>query len=195
MPRQIRAVVTMEMQRGICGNLAAFPALREAVAASGVAAATRRLTAAARDAGQPVVHCTFSMLPDRAGAPLDLPIMAVARNDPNYLLHGSPACELLPELDVQPGDIVVDRHHGVSPFAGTELDATLRSQYVNELVVTGVSLNVGITGLVIEAVNLGYAVVVPRDAVTGVPPDYGDAVITNTLSAIARVTTVERLVD
>ena len=60
--------------------------------------------------------------------------------------------------------------------------------------VTGVSVNVAITNLVMEAVNRGYDVVLPRDAVCGVPAEYAEAVIDNTLSLLATVTTVDELV-
>ena len=40
------------------------------------------------------------------------------------------------------------------------------------VVAIGVSLNVGVLGLVLSAVDLGYQVVVPTDAVAGVPEAY-----------------------
>ena len=62
---------------------------------------------------------------------------------------------------------------------------------VNTIVVTGVSVNVAIPNLVMEAVNRGFDVV-PRDAVCGVPADYAEAVIDNTLALLA-ITTVDEL--
>ena len=59
--------------------------------------------------------------------------------------------------------------------------------------VTGVSVNVAITNLVMEAVNRGFDVVVPRDAVCGIPADYAEAVIDNTLALLATITTVDEL--
>jgi nicotinamidase-related amidase len=44
-----------------------------------------------------------------------------------------------------------------------------------------------------DAVNRGYDVVLPRDAVCGVPAEYADAVIDNTLSLLATITTVDEL--
>ena len=84
--------------------------------------------------------------------------------------------------------------HGLNPMSGTDLDAVLRNLGVTTIVVTGVSVNVAVTNLVMEAVNLGYDVVLPRDAVCGVPADYADAVIENTLRLLATVTTVDELV-
>jgi nicotinamidase-related amidase len=64
---------------------------------------------------------------------------------------------------------------------------------VRTVVATGVSVNLGVLGLAIEAVNLGYRVVVPRDTVAGIPEEYAEAVLDNTFPLIATVTTVEDL--
>ena len=62
------------------------------------------------------------------------------------------------------------------------------------MVATGVSVNLGVLGLAIEACNLGYQVVVPRDAVAGIPTDYADAVLDNTFPLIATLTTTDEVV-
>jgi nicotinamidase-related amidase len=46
-----------------------------------------------------------------------------------------------------------------------------------------------------HALNAEYRVVVPRDAVAGIPSDYADAVIANTLSLLATLTTTDALID
>ena len=78
-------------------------------------------------------------------------------------------------------------------MGGTDLDAVLRNLGVTTIVAVGVSLNVAIPNLVMDAVNAAYHVVLPRDAVAGVPRAYGDAIIDNTLSLLATVTTTEEL--
>ena len=45
------------------------------------------------------------------------------------------------------------------------------------------------------AVNLAYRVVVPRDAVAGIPADYATAIIDNTLSLLATITTTDDLIE
>ncbi|MGH2727273.1 MAG: isochorismatase family protein, partial [Actinomycetota bacterium] len=60
---------------------------------------------------------------------------------------------------------------------------------------TGVSVNVAIQALAFEGVNLGYRVTIPRDAVAGVPPSYAEAVLENTLSLVATLTTTDELID
>jgi nicotinamidase-related amidase len=121
-------------------------------------------------------------------------IAAMVRN-PNHLLVGTPPTELIHELGPEEGDLVSSRFHGVSPFTGTALDTWLRSLGVETVVATGVSVNLGVLGLAIEAVNLGYRVVVPRDAVAGIPGEYADAVLDNTFPLIATLTTVDELLE
>jgi len=57
----------------------------------------------------------------------------------------------------------------------------------------GGSVNLGIVGAAVEAVDLGYRVVVPRDGVIGHPTDYTELVLEHTLALLARLTTVDEL--
>ncbi len=183
----------MEMQRGICGDLAHIGSLRDAVEQRGIEASTAKLLHSARAASIPVAHCTFSLPGDRTGLDLSLPLLRAARKDPLYLLKDSAASELLGLLGPEETDIIIDRSHGVSPFAGTDLHATLDTLRVDSVVIAGVSLNVGVIGTAIEAVNLGYHVTVATDAVVGVPVGYGDDVLSNAIVAIARLASVDEL--
>ena len=88
---------------------------------------------------------------------------------------------------------MLSRWHGLGPMGGTDLDAILRNLGVTTIVAVGVSLNVAIPNLVMDAVNAAYRVVLPRDAVAGVPTEYGKAIIDNTLSLLATVTTTDEL--
>src|SRR5438874_666748 len=105
------------------------------------------------------------------------------------LWPGTPQAEIVPEIGVAASDLVLPRMHGLSPMSGTELDPVLRNLGVRTIVAVGVSVNVAITNLVFDAVNAGYQVVVPRDAVAGLPPSYVDAVFEHTLGLLATVTT------
>ena len=55
---------------------------------------------------------------------------------------------------------------------------------MDTVIATGVSVNLGVLGLAIEACNLGYQVVVPRDTVAGIPATYAEAVLDNTFPLI-----------
>jgi nicotinamidase-related amidase len=188
------AVLTMELQRGVVGDESSFPELAAAVQKVGVLSNVARLLGAARAAAVPVVHCTAGFRADRKGSPANAPLIAAMLRRPAHLLEGTSSAELVPEVGPEPGDLVSHRRHGVSPFLGTSLDATLRALQVSTVVATGVSLNLGIPGLAIEAVNLGYRVVVATDAVAGVDDDYARAVLTNTVRLVATLATTDEVI-
>ncbi|MGD0378727.1 MAG: isochorismatase family protein [Acidimicrobiales bacterium] len=187
------AVVTMEIQRGVVGDLSSFPELAAAARDLGVIDNTARLLAAARAADVPVVHCTAGFRSDRRGSPANAPLITAMLRRPEHLVDGTAAVELVPELGPAPGDLVSHRGHGVSPFTGTSLDSVLRAVGVRTVVATGVSLNLGIVGLAVEAVNLGYRVVVATDAVCGVPRHYADEVMRHTLALVATLASADEI--
>ncbi len=186
------AIVTSEVQNGVVGPQSALPALAEAAAP--VIARLGALLPAARAAGVRVIHATASRRADAAGSNENARLFLAVRKSPVALLPGSEASEVVPELGPEPEDLVLNRLHGLNPMAGTDLDPILRNLGVRTLIVTGVSVNVAVTNLVMDAVNKGYQVVLPRDGVCGLPAAYADAVIDNTLSLLATVTTVDDLV-
>ena len=188
------AVLTMELQRGVMGDLASFPQLAAAADEVGVPANAGRLLDAARLLDVPVIHCTAAFRADRAGTVINTPLHSAVLRRADHLLEGSPAVELIPELGPDPSDLVVARYHGVSPFAGTSLDAALRNLGVSTVIVTGVSLNLGVLGLCVEAANLGYQLVVATDAVCGVPEEYGRRVLAETIGLLASLATVDEII-
>jgi nicotinamidase-related amidase len=130
--------------------------------------------------------------PDGLGSNHNAKIFAIGRGNVE-IVPGTPGAALVPELGPEPTDLLLSRWHGIGPMGGTELDAILRNLGVSTVVAVGVSLNVAIPNLVMDAVNAAYHVIVPRDAVAGVPTEYGSAVIDNTLSLLATITTTDEL--
>jgi nicotinamidase-related amidase len=185
-------IVTSEVQNGVVGEHSALPAL--AAAAAPMVERLGVLCRAGRAAGVRVVHATASRRADAAGSNENARLFLGVRRSPVQLLPGSPASAVVPELGPEPEDLVLNRLHGLNPMAGTDLDPILRNLGIRTVVVTGVSVNVAVTNLVMDAVNHGYQVVLPRDAVCGIPQDYADAVIDNTLALLATLTTTDELV-
>lgn len=124
---------------------------------------------------------------------MNTPLTASLARLPGQILAGSEAVDLVPELGDTSGDLTSVRRHGLTPFTGTDLDPLLRSMGMTTVVACGVSLNVGVLGLCLSAADLGYRVVVPVDAVVGVPASYGDDVLRNTIAMLATLTTVDEL--
>lgn len=186
------ALLMMECQQGVIGGGGRFNALGEAVQARGMVGQIRRLLDAARGAGIAAFHLTTSRRADGRAAITNCAILAAGRKA-EPLVVGSARHAVVAELAPVEGDFVVNRMHGLTPFHGTELDQLLRNLGVRTVVATGVSVNVGVLGLTIEAVNAGYQVVIPREAVAGTPEEYVDAVLQNTLRLLATVTSVDEI--
>lgn len=184
------AVITSELEQGVGGEASALPQLAEA-AQGGVIDNAARLCAGARRVGAQVVHCVATRRPDGKGSNANCRLFQAVRRSDMQLVPGTSAVAVVPELGPEAGDLVLSRLHGLNPMAGTDLDPVLRNLGVTTLVVTGVSVNVAVTNLVMDAVNRSYQVVLPRDAVAGIPADYANAVIDNTLSLLATVTTTD----
>jgi biuret amidohydrolase len=187
------AIVTQECQGAVLGPHAGLAVLA-AEARREALPNIIRLVAGARGAGVRVVHCLVQRRSDGLGANHNARLFAGAGKGVD-ITPGSEGATLLPELGPEPSDLVLFRWHGLGPMGGTDLDATLRNLGVSTIVAVGVSLNVAIPNLVMDAVNKGYRVVLPRDAVAGVPTEYGAAMIDNTLSLLASVTTTEELLS
>src|SRR5579862_1898847 len=181
------AVLTMELQEGVVGRYAGMPDLADLVASEGLLTRVGRLCAAARAAGARVVHCTAEFRSDGAGSTVNNRIFAA--NERRRREQGSapidvgqPGTALMPELGWSDRDIKVPRMHGMTPFTGTELDAVLRNLGVRTVL-----------GMVLSALDLGYQIVLPVDAVVGVPTEYAKAVIDHSLALVTTLTTVDEL--
>src|SRR6185295_2374570 len=188
------ALVLQEVQNGVIGSPSALPALAEAAAAVGLVGNCARLAHAARAAGITVLHCTAETRDDGRGANTNARLFAGVRKSQVRFSPGSAAVQVPDEIGVDPRDVVLARYHGVGPMTGTQLDSILRNLGATTIVGVGVSVNIGITNLAFDAVNRGYQIVMPRDAVAGVPPEYAAAVIDHTLSLVATITTTAEII-
>ncbi|NML08412.1 cysteine hydrolase [Sphingomonas sp. G-3-2-10] len=183
----------MEMQRGVVGDRSSIQPLVEAIQRRQVILSLARLMNAARLAGATVVHCNAEFRSDLKGSGRNSPMLRYVTKDPSHILSGSEGAEVVQELAPRPEDLVFRRFHGLSPFSGTSLDITLRNLGVDTVVAAGVSVNMGVFGMCLEAVNLGYRVILARDCVGGFPDDYVDAVIDKSLSLLATISTADEL--
>lgn len=189
------ALLTVECQQGVVGPDSALPELAEAAVCSGALHRVARLVAGAHEAGVQVLHAVAERRPDGRGANRNARLFRAAGRLPVQQHTGTAAVRIAAPIEVAGEDLVVRRLHGLSPIAGTDVDALLRNLGCRTLVVTGVSANVAIPNAVFDAVNLGYTAVVPADAIAGVPADYTPAMIRNTLALVATVTTTDALLD
>lgn len=185
------AIVTQELQGAVVGPNAGLGALAKEAQREALPN-IERLLPIARDAGVRIVHCLVQRRADGLGANHNAPIFMMGTKKVD-ISPGSEGATLLPQFGPAPSDVQLHRWHGVGPMGGTDLDAVLRNLGVTTVVAVGVSVNIAITNLVMDAVNVGYRVVVPRDAVAGIPTAYADAIVDNTISLLATVITTDDL--
>jgi biuret amidohydrolase len=188
------ALVLQEVQNGVVGTPSVLPALAAAASAVGVIEHCAQLASAARRTGVPVFHCTAETRDDGRGANRNARLFLGVNKAPVRLSPGSVAVGVPDAIGVAPEDVVLPRHHGLGPMTGTQLDSMLRNLGISTIVGVGVSVNIGMTNFAFDAVNRGYQMVMPRDAVAGVPAEYADAVLANTLNLVAILTTTADVV-
>ena len=187
-------ILAMEMERGVVGDLARFPGPRDVVRDEGMLPRCAALYSGARRAGIRVIHCTAAFRPDRVGSYRNMPFVSRLMEDPEHIPVGSEAAQPVPEL-LHPDDLISERLHGIAPFVNTSLNPYLQSLGSRTVIATGVSLNRGIIGMSIEAVDHGYSVVIPTDAVAGYPAEYAQMVLQHTLDGLTTLTTVDELLE
>jgi nicotinamidase-related amidase len=189
------AVLLSEVQRSVVGDRAGTRALAGVAREVGLIERSAVLAGAARERAAPVVHCLASTAPGRFGANTNARLFkAGAKRSSGGGPPHDPAGDVpCPEV-WREGDILSPRDHGLSPMADSQLDSRLRNRGIQTVIVAGVSLNVAILNLAMEAVNRAYQVIVARDAVAGLPRDYAEPVIANSLSMIATVATTEEII-
>jgi len=178
-------LVVFECQEGVIGEQSHLPGLAAAVREGDVVTRIAGLISGARRAGARIFYCTLVRRPDGVGAAFNTPL---ERRLHEARPHGTQIVDMGPvvsPLAPQPEDVVVARAHGLTGFHESGLDDYLRNTGVRTLVLVGVSLNIGIVGTAIEAVNRGYSVVVPVDCVASDPDAYAREVLQHSVRPIA----------
>jgi nicotinamidase-related amidase len=169
------------------------------IAATGVIAACQRLLGAARATGLPICYVGSSpradgsdyppLITDADAALVPWPDGPRPRAKPTAV-EGTPGVEVIPELAPRPGDHVFAKKRW-SAFVGTPLDLTLRGLGVDTILLAGGSTDVGVTATAYAAIDLGYHLVVVRDACFTLRPGAQQFCMEGLFPRMGRVLTVE----
>jgi nicotinamidase-related amidase len=135
-----------------------------------ILASLKDLATAARASGIPVfysVQTAFDLEKEEAGVWVRIRMKRSKATDPKQLLqekedpHGR---EIVAELKPQPQDIVFQKRRP-DGFVGTDFDLMLRSKKIETILIGGVATEGGVEGTARTGRNLGYNMVIIKDAV------------------------------
>jgi len=187
-PARRTALVVNEMQNAIANPAYDDTPLASQVTTRGIIERINALAATFRQGGAPVIFCTIAARsPDWAGFRVNCALAARIRRK-GKLVEGTANAAIHDGLVVEPSDIVSHRSHGMAPFTGTTLDATLRGYGIETIVLTGVSTNIALPGAATEAVALGYNVVLAEDCTAGASPETHQMQVAMHLPLLATIT-------
>jgi nicotinamidase-related amidase len=190
---QTSALVIIECQGGVVGAQSMLPALAEAAGPALRVLGT--LAARAREVGAIVVHLTYVPVAGNRSSNRKPPLFAAINDNMDGWEPDQPATTVVPEIGVDAGDLVLERHQGLSPTYGTETYKILRNLGITTLLIGGVSTNIAIPTAATEAVDEGFSVVVARDATIGTPAEHHESMLRHTLPFIATMTDSERVLE
>ncbi|MCU1344278.1 MAG: isochorismatase family protein [Acidimicrobiia bacterium] len=185
------AVLFVECQNGLLGDESIMKTI--AIAAAPQKEALGRLARGARSAGARVCHLTYIPMANNRSTNRKPPLFARLNDAMDPWTADSTAVLPIPEIGLEPGDLLLPRHTGFSPVNGQETFKLLRNIGVTTIVLAGISANVALPVAGVEATDENFDVIFPSDAIAGSPPEYREMVIKHTLAFIGTITTVDQL--
>jgi maleamate amidohydrolase len=90
------------------------------------------------------------------------------------MVEGEPLADIVPELPPAPEDVIINKQYA-SVFFGTSLAATLTSQGVDTVIVTGCSTSGCVRATAVDGMQYGFRVIVPRECVGDRHPEPHEA--------------------
>ena len=184
------ALLFVECQRGVIGDLSVLPALAEA--AQPALAAMGRLATGARRNGVQVVHLTYLPMAGGRSASQRSPLMRATSSTAAWR-DADAALDIVHDIGLGPDDLVLPRHQGISPVHRTEVLSVLRNMAMDEIVVAGVSTNLAVPLVAVGAADEDFGVTVATDATVGTPAAHHASMLRHSLAFVARLATTQEL--
>ena len=151
-----------------------------------VVANVKRLAAAFRKAGAPVIHVWYIVEKGAPGLKLNAPLFNGVK-DTNAMVRGSWGAKPAEGLEPKRGDHVVEKMR-MSGWQGTRLETLLAGLGVDTIVVSGAWTNMSVEHTARTGADKGFAVVVPEDGCSTMNADWHNASINYALQNVSTVT-------
>jgi ureidoacrylate peracid hydrolase len=200
---QFRPVLlVIDMQNGFCSCGGSYEQYGETIGADikayrKIVPNIARLVAACRETGVPIFYT--QQVREESGIDLFTRLHRIVPERRAEFLK-IPACvrgtwdaEVIDELKPDKGDYLVLKRRD-SAFQDTELDLWLRSSYADTVIITGVDTAICVENTLTDAFNIGYDVILVRDAVASSWPKIGQATLTKVAGSYGWVTGTDALI-
>lgn len=149
----------------------------------------KRLAAACRKAGIPVIHVWYIVEEGAPGLKLNAPLFQGVK-DTNALVRGTWGAEPAEGLERQQGDFVVEKMR-MSGWQDTNLETLLRGLERDQLIVTGAWTNMSVEHVARVGADKGYYVFLPEDCCSTMNADWHNASINYALQNVSTVTSCD----
>lgn len=184
------ALIVIDMQQDFLSDGGYFASMGYSTeAAQAAVKPIAKLTSALREQGLTIVFTREGHRPDMG----DLSTMkrrrsanmgaAIGSPGPlgRFLVRGEPGWEVVPELDPQPEDLMLDKP-GNGAFHATDLDQLLQVRGIKHLLICGVTTDVCVHSTLREANDRGYECLLLEDCCAAGDPALHQAAIAMTLN-------------
>ena len=157
-----------------------------------VVANVKKLAAAAREKGIPVIHVWYVVDKGAPGLKQNAPLFQAVRAT-NGVVRGTWGAAPVKGLEAKRGDFVVEKMR-MCAFTDTTLETILKGCGTERLVITGAWTNFSIEHTARTGADLGYEVTVISDGTSTINDEWQNAALSYALTNIAEVgTTAEAL--
>lgn len=128
--------------------------------------AVNDLASFARHQDFPVIWVRQEFEPDLSDA-----FRSMRETDTRITIRGTPGCELIQDIERQPGDVEVVKKR-YSAFFGTQLAPLLERVRCSHLVISGVNTHACVRATAVDAFQMDYKVILALDAIASYDDEY-----------------------
>jgi gluconolactonase len=152
----------------------------------------RRVAAAARTHGVPVIHVWFVVEPGAPGVTLNAPLFE-GLVDSGAMVRGSWGAAPVSGLEPRAGDFVVEKMR-MSAWEGTRLETILKATGRDMIINTGAWTNMSVEHTARTGADKGYFMIVPEDCCSTMNADWHNASVNFAMQNVAVVTNADEVI-
>ncbi len=150
------------------------------------------LIARARDCGMTIINTRITFSEGYPEAGEDPYGIFAAVKETGGFIEGSWGAETAEGLDVQPDDLVFEKH-GMSAFLNPEFEAQLKQRGITKLILAGLLTDACVECTMRAAYDKGYEVLAVDEAIAALDPSKHRSTVDNSFPLFSKATSTEEL--